>query len=217
MLMRHHVLSGLVLVAAAAIGSAAQAEAHPFGPPSTARLVADGSTVTVWWHAAEDDWVALGQSLGAFEDPAGTVSTSLTGEEKLQRSPAVREYLLGKIGVSQNGRKCAGNLEPLQGLLKQGAKISFDCPAPVLEVDVTLSALTDLNESYRTVLSADTPTTPGQALFTASQTTQHLRFSSSAQTRPAAVIPLAIATGAAALIVIGGLVVRHRRRRVARI
>ncbi|SCF26310.1 hypothetical protein GA0070618_4601 [Micromonospora echinospora] len=202
-----------VATLAVAAGPAAPTAAHPFGPPSTARISADGSEVVITWQAAEDDWVALGQSLGAFEDPAtGTVSTELTGEQKLQRSTAVRDYLLDRIVVAQNGKPCASEVTALENLLNRGAEVTFDCSGPVAEVDVTLDALTDLNEAYRTMLTAETPATPARTLFTATEPTQRLGFSPTGG--PAAVTTVAVGTGVAALAVVGLLTaVRIRRAR----
>ena len=193
----------LVLVAVFLLAWAAPAAAHPFGPPSTASAEADGTTVTLSWTAAEDDWVALGNSLGAFD-----ASTTATGEEKLRRSPAVRDYLLEKITVSQAGTPCPGELAPLADLLTDGARFTFSCAQPVSEVDVRLSALTDLNEAYRTVLTADAAT-PDRALFTAAQDTVRLRFSGGGSGVTASVVGLAIGTLVAAV----GVVVLMRRRR----
>ena len=207
------VLAGALLVCALA-GWATPAAAHPFGPPSTARIGADGSRVTLSWLAAEDDWVALGQSLGAFEDPStGTVSTELTGEQKLERSSVLRAYLLEKITVAQGGRACEGRLEELRALLTDGARFVFDCQGPVTEVDVTVAALTDLNTAYRTMLVADTPATPKQTLFTEAQTTQRLTFSATGATG----IPVgttAVVAGAVVLLAGTGTftVLRTRRR-----
>jgi hypothetical protein len=171
----HAVLGAAAVLALAA--PAAPAAAHPFGPPSTARISVDGSRVTIAWFAAEDDWVALGQALGAFDDPSlGPVATALTGEQKLQRSRRVHDYLLDRITVRQHGTPCPGRLATLDRLLDQGARLRFDCPAEVAEVEVTLDALTDLNEAYRTVLTSQTPATPGRALFTATEPTHRLRF-----------------------------------------
>jgi hypothetical protein len=193
----------LVLTALLLLACAAPAAAHPFGPPSTARADADGTTVTLSWTAAEDDWVALGQSLGAFD-----ASTSLTGEEKLRRSPAVRDYLLDRITVSQAGRPCRGELAPLADLVTAGARFTFSCPQPVSDVDIRLGALTDLNEAYRTVLTADTAT-PDRALFTATQDTLRLRFSGGGSGVTASVVGVAAGTVVAA----AGLLVLVRRRR----
>ncbi|MFI6453360.1 hypothetical protein ACIBF6_17580 [Streptosporangium amethystogenes] len=204
-------LAGALLVCVLA-GWATPAAAHPFGPPSTARIEADGSHVTLSWLPAEDDWVALGQSLGAFEDPStGTVSTELTGEQKLERSTALRDYLLEKITVAQAGRPCESRLEELRALLADGARFVFDCRSPVTEVDVTVAALTDLNTAYRTMLVANTAT-PGQTLFTEAQTTQRLTFSATGATG----IPAqTTAVVAAAVVLVGAgafTVLRTRRR-----
>ncbi|MER5643184.1 hypothetical protein [Streptosporangium sp. NPDC002524] len=185
--MRIHtrVLAGVLLVCAlggwtapAAASAASAAVAHPFGPPSTARIGADGSRVTISWFAAEDDWVALGQSIGAFEDPAsGAVSTELTGEQKLERSPALRTYLLDRVTVAQDGRRCESRLEELRELVTDGARFVFDCQSPVTRLDVTVAALTDLNKAYRTMLVAETPATPGRTLLTEAESTRRLTFS----------------------------------------
>ncbi|MFF3437231.1 hypothetical protein [Streptosporangium sp. NPDC002721] len=178
MRIRTRVLAGVLLVCALGGWAAPAAAAHPFGPPSTARIGADGSRVTISWFAAEDDWVALGQSLGAFEDPAtGTVSTELTGEQKLERSPALRAYLLDRVAVAQGGRRCESRLEELRALVSDGARFVFDCRSPVTQVDVTVATLTDLNEAYRTMLVADTPANPGQTLLTGAESTRRLTFS----------------------------------------
>ncbi|WP_214110292.1 hypothetical protein [Acrocarpospora catenulata] len=184
------------------------ATAHPFGDPSTARVGAQGSRVTIVWLAAADDWVALGRRLGAFEDPAAGVDTSLTGEQKLARSTAVRDYLLSKVGVTQAGRPCAGELAPLEQILDQGARFSFACAEPVVDVDVRISLLTDMHEAYRTALTAEAPATPAQAMLTATTDTQRLRFDS-------ATGGLSLAVPAVALVgVLGALglfLVRHRK------
>jgi hypothetical protein len=192
------------LVALAVIGLAGSpAAAHPFGPPSTAKVTARGESLTLVWHAAEDDWVALGQSLGAFDDP----STELTGEQKLQRSPAVHRYLLERMTVRQAGQPCPGRLGELTDLLAAGATIVYDCPAKVDQVLIKLAALMDLNEAYRTVLTGDS-----EALFTVTTPEQQLRFTGSSGV-PGAVVPLAVGTGV--VLLLGLAYVGWRRRRSA--
>ncbi|GAA1023938.1 hypothetical protein Aple_091240 [Acrocarpospora pleiomorpha] len=201
-----------VLLAGAAVAAvpAAPAAAHPFGPPSTARISVDGSHVAIAWLAAEDDWVALGRSVGAFGDPSAGVDTTLTGEQKLARSTAVRDYLLARVGVTQAGQPCAAELAPLERLLAEGARFSFACANPVVDVDVRIDALTDLHEAYRTVLTAETPATPTQAMLTAATATQRLRFDPSATGGISLVVP-AIAL-VAALGALAAFLVRGRRR-----
>ncbi|WP_066360132.1 hypothetical protein [Herbidospora mongoliensis] len=213
MTFRTRLAGALLAGAAVAAVPSAPAAAHPFGPPSTARISVDGSHVAIAWLAAEDDWVALGQSVGAFENPATeSVSTTLTGEQKLQRSAAVRDYLLGRITVAQGGTPCPGQLESLEQLVAQGARLTFDCPGPAVDLDVTVSALTDLDENYRTMLTAETPATPAQTLYTAQQQTTRLRFTASGGGTTAAVTTVAAGTAAAAVI-IGVLVLLRARRR----
>ncbi|MFG1696092.1 hypothetical protein [Nonomuraea sp. NPDC049309] len=183
------------------------AAAHPFGPPSTARIAVDGDRVTLAWTPAEDDWVALGQSLGAFEDPATGADTTLTGEQKLARSAAVRDYLLRHVGVTQGGRPCTAELAPLERLLAEGARFGFECPEPVVTVDVRIAALTDLHEAYRTVLTSDTPAEPAQVLFTKAEDTRSVRFDAPEGGGVPLVVP-----AVALVAVLGVLVVLVRRR-----
>ncbi|MGW4792855.1 hypothetical protein ACWEPC_10640 [Nonomuraea sp. NPDC004297] len=206
-------LIAVAIVAAASFahtaGVARAGAAHPFGPPSTATIGADGNRVTLAWLPAEDDWVSLGRSVGAFESPATGAGTTLTGEQKLARSTAVRDYLLKHVGVTQAGRPCAAELAPLERLLAQGARFSFDCPDPVVDVDVRIGVLTDLHEAYRTMLTAQTPAEPGKALLTAEADTRRLRFDASA----GGGVPLAVPAVAlvAVLGVLSAFLVRRRR------
>lgn len=87
------------------VASATPASAHPFGPPATARISVAGSHVALTWLASPDDLVALGVAKGAFADPA----PELTGEQKLQRSTVVRDYLISKITVSQGAGRAQGS------------------------------------------------------------------------------------------------------------
>ncbi|GAA0988745.1 hypothetical protein GCM10009555_071040 [Acrocarpospora macrocephala] len=204
-------LAAALLVAAVPpvmVGVAAPASAHPFGPPPTARISATGSHVTIHYTASPDDWLALGTAKGAFKDPA----PQLTGEEKLQRSTVVRDYLLSTITVAQDGKPCPGRLASLVGVTDQGARFSYDCGRPVDDLDVTLSALVDLDSNYRTVLIFAPPVQQAQMLFTSTTTTQHLRFSGSGV--PVAVIGVALWLAVVVAAGIGVLfVLRMRRRR----
>ncbi|MFC0532557.1 hypothetical protein [Phytohabitans kaempferiae] len=208
---RHRFAFPAAAIAVAVLFPGTPAEAHPFGPPSTARVSADGSRVAVSWLAAEDDWVALGRHVGAFDG----ASPDVTGEELLRRSTGVRDYLLGRIVVSQGGRPCAGDLAELENVVTEGARLTFDCPGRVVEVDITVTALTDMNEAYRTVVRAETPATPDQALLTATAPTQHLTFTGSGGGVRQSV--QAVAGGTVAVLLVGlGLWVARRRRAGAR-
>lgn len=197
-----------IVAVVAVLVPAQTAAAHPFGPPSTARIAVDGDRVTLAWLPAEDDWVALGQSLGAFEDPATGADTTLTGEQKLARSAAVRDYLLAHVGVTQGGRPCAAELEPLERLLAEGARFGFECPEPVVTVDVRIAALTDLHQAYRTVLTSDTPAEPAKVLFTKAEDTRSVRFDAP----EGGGVPLAV-PAVALVAVLGVLVLLLVRRR----
>jgi hypothetical protein len=150
----------------------APAAAHPFGPPLTAKLGVDGSRVTVTWAAAEDDWLNLGEHVGAFA--AGPEMR--TGEEKLQRSTPLRDYLRDHITVRQQGTECPGSDIELRRLLEVGALLTFDCASPVDTVHVTVSALSDVNPAYRTVVTAPPGASPGRALLTANAAEKEFTF-----------------------------------------
>lgn len=166
--------------------------AHPFGPPLVATLGADGSQVTLQWVAAEDDWVSLGEHVGAFDAPD---ADTLTGAELLARSPGVSDYLLEHLTVAQDGAACAGRVDAVDPL-GEGARLVYDCAGPVTEVELTVSALTDLNASYRTVVS--TEGSSAQTLFTADTATQPWDFAAGDGTSSA--LPLLIAAGALVLV-----------------
>lgn len=211
------VAASALLVPVPQAATTVPAAAHPFGPPATARIDVDGTEVAITWQAAEDDWVALGQSLGAFEDPTtGPVDTTLTGEQKLARSAQVRDYLTERIAVRQAGEPCAPTVLPLADLLRHGARLRFDCPLPVTELEVRLDALTDLHTAYRTVLTADTAMVPAQALFTSTRTTHQVSLTDGGTTGPLATV-WAVAAGLAAVggtaVLIAWRTLRGRRTR----
>ncbi|RIQ34935.1 hypothetical protein [Jiangella rhizosphaerae] len=166
--------------------------AHPFGPPLVATVSADGAQVTLQWVAADDDWVSLGEHVGAFDVPD---ADTLTGAELLARSPDVADYLLEHLTVVQDGTACAGRAEVVDPL-GEGARLVYDCAAPVTEVELTVSALTDVNASYRTVVS--TEGSSAQTLFTADTATQRWDFTAGDGTSSA--LPLLIAAGALLLV-----------------
>lgn len=166
--------------------------AHPFGPPLTATLSADGTQVTLQWVAADDDWVSLGEHVGAFDAPD---ADTLTGAELLARSPEVSEYLLEHLAVAQDGTSCAGTVDAIDPL-GEGVRMVFECATPVSEVELTVAALTDVNESYRTVVSNEGET---GTLFTAQTATQPWDFDGGG----ASTLPLMI--GAGVLLVVGAV------------
>ncbi|WP_116948253.1 hypothetical protein [Jiangella endophytica] len=166
--------------------------AHPFGPPLVATLSTDGEQVTLQWVAAEDDWVSLGEHVGAFDVPG---ADTLTGAELLARSPGVADYLLERLTVGQDGAACAGRVDAVDPL-GEGARLVYECAGPVTEVELTVSALTDINESYRTVVS--TEGSSAQTLFTADTATQPWDFTAGDGTSSA--LPLLVAVGALVLV-----------------
>jgi hypothetical protein len=146
-------LTGVTLLTVPAV-----AAAHPFGPPLVANVAVDGDTVIVGWGAAEDDWVALGRGLGVLDGPTEEIDPEATvprtGFERIADSEEVAFYLLDHIGVSQEGAACDGAVSfpgDLGTLLATGVTLQFTCPDHVDAFELTITALTDVHEAYRTV------------------------------------------------------------------
>ncbi|MEU3348346.1 hypothetical protein ABZ723_25790 [Streptomyces sp. NPDC006700] len=204
-----------VLIAFAA--PAPSAAAHPFGPPSTAEVGVQDSRLLLAWNTDKLDWVTLGQSLGVFDGRAAGSSPRLSFEQRLRQAPAVRAYLLQHIAVTQAGRPCRGTVVgDMKDFLAQGAQLSFACPAPVAEADVTISALTDLHPAYRTMLTSRGPAEPQQTLFTSARPTAHMRFTVSGGSVRRTVAVYSAGTLVAALAIGGWVFHRSRRRAAAR-
>ncbi|MEW2487286.1 hypothetical protein [Streptomyces sp. NPDC048411] len=115
--------------ALALLGAAGMAEAHPFGTPPVAQVKAQGRAVEITWSAQRNDLDVLHQA--ARGDDAA--------------------YLGSHITVRQDGRECRlGAVDTLQ-LASKGALIHYTCPEPVDTVALTITALTDVNQAYRTI------------------------------------------------------------------
>ncbi|WP_116949306.1 hypothetical protein [Jiangella endophytica] len=193
-------LAAAAVAVTAGVVAAPPAGAHPFGPPLSARLDVDGTEVAVTWTAAEDDWVNLGEFLGAFtgqtDQTAGT-GAQLTGADLLARSDNLPSYLLSHFVVEQDGRPCEGQVTQLRDLLTLGAGMVYTCPRPVGTVELTVTTLTDINENYRTVVTSDVASEPAQALFTNTTATQQWSFDAT---------PGGGGTARVALMAAGGLI-----------
>ncbi|MFF2506565.1 hypothetical protein ACFVTY_24750 [Streptomyces sp. NPDC058067] len=118
------------LAAALALLSASgSAEAHPFGTPPVARVKAEGRTVEIIWSAQRNDLAVLHRASGG-DDGA---------------------YLGSHVTVRQNGRECRLGTVDILHLSSKGALIRYTCPEAVDTVDLTITALTDINQAYRTI------------------------------------------------------------------
>lgn len=193
------------------MATTASADAHPLGSPLGARIAADGKEVTVAWVAPEDDWVTLGYSVGTLPTRPGT----LTAFQAIRRSTAVRDYLLSHITITQAGSRFAGKMGPdvaddARTFLREGMPFTFSCPAEVAAVDLHISALTDVDERYRTKAVADAE--PGEAIYTKSRHTRRWDFSTSATAPWSGWVPLIISVAAAAVVTRIGWLVRRRLR-----
>ncbi|NIJ10551.1 hypothetical protein FHU38_000895 [Saccharomonospora amisosensis] len=196
------------LVPLAVITSPVAADAHPLGSPLGAQLAADGDTVTVSWIASEDDWVSLGHTVGALPTPPGTI----TAFQAIRRSPAVRDYLLAHISVTQAGTRCTGEVgsvpDDAETFLGKGMPLTFTCPAEVAAVDVQITALTDVDERYRTKAIAEAE--PGEVIYTKSNDTHRWDFGTTATKPWSGWVPLIIAVAAAGVVGRIGWLLRAR-------
>ena len=204
------------LVLLLAMTAASPAWAHPFGPPPTARVSAEGSTVTIDWSATPDDAAAIGEQLGILppgsvaayrQDAAAQVAPPAADEARLSASPQLRDYLTSRITAAQAGEPCDGSVPPVADFVHSGARVVLDCPDPVAEIELSITMLHDLNPAYRTV-AVGTDSDPAQGVFTTQASRATWRFGAPAASG-SPLVPLA-ATGAVAVVVIA-LYVRLRR------
>ncbi|MEE1806645.1 hypothetical protein [Streptomyces sp. BE133] len=119
---RNGVLLLLAAVLALLLGSAGTAQAHPFGTPPVVKIEAAGTAVDATWSAQRDDIAVLKNESGG--DEAG--------------------YLRSHIVVRQDGRPCRVDRA-------DGVKLHFVCPRPVDRIELTVTALTDVDPAYRTL------------------------------------------------------------------
>jgi hypothetical protein len=141
----------------AAVAAPAPADAHAAGELPTARLSADGDTVTVQLTIADDDAALIGTLLGqlpegAMEAYLGRPDEVPSDDEVLafSASPELRAYLLDHVAVSQDGSPCEGTADPAERFVEDGAVLTFRCPAEVTTASIRISVLHDQDEAYRT-------------------------------------------------------------------
>ncbi|MFD7324104.1 hypothetical protein ACFV9D_23865 [Streptomyces sp. NPDC059875] len=125
--LRTGVLLLLAAVPALLLGSAGTAQAHPFGTPPVVKIEATGTTVDATWSAQRDDVAVLKDVSGG--DEAG--------------------YLRAHIVVRQDGRPCRVDRA-------DDTKVHFVCTRPVDRIELTVTALTDVDRAYRTLSVTDT-------------------------------------------------------------
>ena len=176
-------LSHCVLVLCVVL-SATPAAAHPFGPPPTARISAQGRTITVTWSATPDDAVAIGEQLGVMpegsvaayrEEAAAQVAPSSQDEARLSASPLLVDYLAENITATQDGAACTPQIPAIPDFVHQGATVDLVCPEPIDRAVLRITMLHDLNDAYRTVATG-TRTDPAQAVFTVSAPEHEWQF-----------------------------------------
>ena len=211
------------LVALGLLATASPALAHPFGPPPTARIAAEGRTVTIDWSATPDDAVAVGEKLGLMppgsvaayrQESAAQVAPSGRDEAMLSASPRLAEYLTSAITVTQAGQLCPTTVPKIVDFVHTGARVVATCPAEVEQVDLRITMLHDVNKAYRTV-AIGIRTDPAQSVFTATTPMLTWRFGA----EPSSDRPWLLSVVIVVALVLGGVaaavVVLSRRRHSA--
>ena len=208
------------------VGSAAApAAAHPFGPPPTAEIVAEGSQITVDWTATPDDAVAIGELLGLMpegstsayrQESAAQVAPSREAEAALSAAPELHRYLTDHIVALQDGQRCPGTVGPIDDFVHEGARVVLTCPASVNEVELRITMLHEIHPAYRTFAVGE-DSRPSESVFTVEAPEHRWRFGAAAPAAPGITIWQAIAAGALAGGVVGVIltiiIVARRRRR----
>jgi len=150
----------LVAILAATLALAApapRAQAHPFGPPQTATVVATaGDSLQVRWKfGGSDDISYLAVALDVLPDDRVTLDGAVffeDGDDSLVASaPAFHDYVLQHILVANDGRPCTGVVEALSELTEDGATVDYRCPTPLGTAALTIDMLNDLHPAYRTL------------------------------------------------------------------
>lgn len=163
-------------IAGVLAGPAAPAAAHPFGPPPTAMITADGDEVRIVWESAADDAVAVGVQVGVAQEEH--VDTYLEApaqaalpedvELAISEAPEVHAYLTDRIVVRQDGEGCDATLETISNFVWDGATLVHRCPEEVGEVEIEISMLHDRHPAYRTFAIAAETADPPHGVFTSS-------------------------------------------------
>lgn len=196
-------------------------DAHPFGPPPTARISATGNVVTLDWSATPDDAAAIGERLGVMpegsvaayrQEGAAQVAPSARDEARLSASPQLREYLTANIVVSQNGSPCSPSVGTIDDFVHAGARMTFTCAEPVDQATLRITMLHDIHTAYRTV-AVGTRTDPAESVFTTAAPEHTWRFGvEPGSSRNLPLAALAAMTLAAAGAVAAAVALRWRRR-----
>jgi hypothetical protein len=219
-------LTALLVAALLAVARPAPAGAHGSLVVPTVRLDAAGEVVTVQWSAAEDDAAAIAVGLGLAPrealldhlaalaalddgaDPQPLIDELLAqvDQERLAGAAELDAYLLEAIVVAQDGIPCAGRVGPTDDFLTGAAELTYTCPDPVDEIDLTVRVLLEQDPTHRTFSNDGSGEV---ALHSATEPTQTWSLGGAASGGVGLLLALvvglglAVAAGAAALLLIG--------------
>jgi hypothetical protein len=159
-----------VVAAGVLLALPSPATAHGSLVVPTIRLDAEAATVTARWSAAEDDAAAIAVGLGLAprealldhlaalaalddgDDPQPLIDRLIAqvDQERLAGAPELDAYLLETILVAQDGTPCDGQVAPTDDFLTGAAELTFTCPEPVDEIELTVTVLLDQDPTHRT-------------------------------------------------------------------
>lgn len=216
-------LAALALLGAGVVvtllAPAPPATAHPFGDPQTLEVVVEGNAVRATWQAAPDDYTSLALKLGAVDGPRRMVFTDgamvpetvdADDAQRLAESPALAQYLLQTVRVSQGTTSCEGQLEEPVALVDAGATLVFTCPEVVEEVEVESTLLLDLHPAYTTLATGPAGATH---VFTGEEPTHTFALEPEGATLRDSGVTLAAVGGVGGAAVLLGLAAWAWRRR----
>jgi hypothetical protein len=159
-----------VLALGVLLGVPVAAAAHGSLVVPTIRLDAEDRTVTLQWNAAEDDAAAIAVGLGLAprevlldhlaalaaledgDDPQPLIDRLIAqvDQERLTGAPELDAYLLRSMVVAQDGAACRGQVGPTDDFLTGVAELTYTCPEPVDEIDLTVTVLLEQDPTHRT-------------------------------------------------------------------
>jgi hypothetical protein len=211
-------------VLALLLGAPIAAAAHGSLVVPTARIEADGPTVTVTWSAAEDDAAAIAVGLGLLPrqvlldhlaalaalpedaDPQPLVDelTASVDQVRLADEPRLDAYLLDTVVVTQDAVRCPGTAVSTDRFLTEGATLSYRCPAAVTEFDLTVTVLLEQDPTHRTFSSDGSGEVAIHSAATPSQTWSLTSTSPAGASAAGTSSLLVLAVGLLGTIVLGG-------------
>lgn len=217
-------LSGIVVFG----GGATPAWAHPDDVPQQLEVRAEGNEIEVLWSASPHDLSALAHELGLVDELRSFVWTDggFSDEESdlndfellAANQDVLGAYLLESISARIGGEACEGSFHGAPEIaVGGGARLTFACPGPLEQVELSSTALTDLGPGYEAeIVMTDIEQRP---TFTEDEPTLLVEFDGdgtvAAAAPPGTFDPTIPIIAAALAVAVGAVVLLWRRHRRA--